>query len=306
MTRGIMLAARFQPLVPAQEAVLAQALALAPRVVVGLLGAHEARSARYPFTAGERIEMISRTFPPSEAARLAFVPLRAYDGEPEQREILAQAFGPGADPTAMELPRGGDAELWDAFYGERPALHGLLSLEVFRFMEDWRRTPYFAALQEEHRVVQEERRRWGTGPFVTLDALVVSQGHVLLVRRGRCPGKGLLALPGGFLEPGEFLLDGALRELQEETGLDLGGLDSELKGVKVFDHPERSQRGRTITHVHHFELRSTALPEVKGADDAAEARWLPLPLIPETEGEFFEDHYHILTSLLPSLREGRP
>jgi bifunctional NMN adenylyltransferase/nudix hydrolase len=304
MTRGLLLAARFQPLTRAQEAWLAQALASASRVAIGLIGADEARSARYPLTAEERMEMISRALPVSENARISFVPLRAYAEPGEHQASLTHAFGSGLEWSFQEGPSGDETEIWQAFYEGKPDFREQVSPAVWRFLDGWRDTPPFADMQEEHRAIQVGRKRWGTGPFVTLDALVVAQGHVLLVRRGRCPGKGLFALPGGFLEPDEFLLEGALRELREETGLHLRNQAHALKGVRVFDHPGRSQRGRTITHVHHFELRSPTLPEVQGADDAAEAQWIPLPDISKMERVFFEDHHHILTRFFPVLCDG--
>ncbi len=132
-------------------------------------------------------------------------------------------------------------------------------------------------------------------------------GHVLLVRRGGYPGKGLWALPGGFLEPRERLLQGALRELAEETQLGVLAptLVEALVGVAVFDHPDRSQRGRTITHAHYFDLKTRQLPAVTAADDAALAQWVPVASLPAMEEQFFEDHFHILNHFLQLTHEGR-
>ena len=56
----------------------------------------------------------------------------------------------------------------------------------------------------------------GVGAIITND-----QGRVLVIRRGRGPGKGLWAVPGGKVEPGEALVDTARREIKEETDLDI-------------------------------------------------------------------------------------
>jgi bifunctional NMN adenylyltransferase/nudix hydrolase len=66
----------------------------------------------------------------------------------------------------------------------------------------------------------------------------------------------------------------------------------------VFDHPDRSQRGRTITHAHYFDLSSDALPNVEAADDAALVAWVPIVELPDMEEQFYEDHYHILDCFL--------
>jgi bifunctional NMN adenylyltransferase/nudix hydrolase len=96
------------------------------------------------------------------------------------------------------------------------------------------------------------------------------------------------------------VLQGAIRELREETGLALldSTLEAAFKSVAVFDHPDRSLRGRTITHAHYFDIKHSKLPEVAGADDAAEARWLPISKLAAMEDQLFEDHFNILDHFL--------
>jgi bifunctional NMN adenylyltransferase/nudix hydrolase len=180
------------------------------------------------------------------------------------------------------------------------ALQNLAPSAVVRALKDWAKQPAFAILREEHRALIDYRKRWGSGPFITLDALVTAARHVLLIRRGNTPGKGLWAVPGGFLEDRERLLQGAIRELKEETGLTVTETDlvASLREVCVFDHPDRSQRGRIITHAHWFDLPLDAPPVVAGADDAAEARWFPIDALAGMEADLFEDHFVILERFL--------
>lgn len=139
--------------------------------------------------------------------------------------------------------------------------------------------------------------------FVTTDAVVVQSGHILVIRRGFQPGKGLLALPGGFLKSDLTLEDNAIKELKEETQIKVPAqvLRGNIKNQKAFDHPERSQRGRTVTFAYYIELESKlkdGLPRVKGGDDAKKAFWLPLSALGEMEDEFFEDHLSIIRYFL--------
>lgn len=146
---------------------------------------------------------------------------------------------------------------------------------------------------------------WKTAPymptFTTVDALVVKSGHVLLVQRGRNPGKGLFALPGGFLNPSEYIKNGIIRELKEETKIKVSKEELEMRRdanpITVFDHPKRSKRGRTITHVGLIDLGNGPLPEIKAADDAAQAMWVPLSLVHKMSDRMFEDHFDIIVSL---------
>lgn len=135
---------------------------------------------------------------------------------------------------------------------------------------------------------------------MTVDALLLCQGKVLLIRRAQAPGRGLLVLPGGFIEPRETLWQSCLRELAEETHCTLpeATLRAALRDVAVFDHPERSQRGRVISHVHCFGLGDAALPEVRGGDDASAAQWVNVAALAALEDQFHDDHFHILDHFL--------
>lgn len=99
--------------------------------------------------------------------------------------------------------------------------------------------------------------------------------NILLVQRKGDPFKGKWALPGGFLEEQEPLEAGAKRELQEETSLEI----DQLNQLRAFGTPGRDPRGRTITVAFWGETSSRE--EVRGADDAADARWFRLEDLPE-------------------------
>lgn len=172
------------------------------------------------------------------------------------------------------------------------------------FVKAWSRLPYFKTLVLEWQKLRADQSRWACAPyppvFVTVDAVVRCAEHVLLIQRGAYPGKGLWAVPGGFIEQRETLYQSALRELHEETGLDLmaPGLQNTLREVAVFDHPDRSLRGRTITHAHYFDLGDEAVPHVKAADDAHAARWVPLGELLSMEAQFLDDHFYMLDYFL--------
>lgn len=158
----------------------------------------------------------------------------------------------------------------------------------------------YQKLYNEFKHLEVYKEMWASAPFppifVTTDAVVIKSGHVLVVKRKGYPGKGLLALPGGFLHEKERIIDGCLRELKEETQIKLpkDELKKRIISEKVFDYPYRSLRGRTITHAFCFDLGSGALPKVKGDDDAEKAFWIQLRDINLREEEFFEDHWHII------------
>jgi len=141
----------------------------------------------------------------------------------------------------------------------------------------------------------------------TVDMVVVKSGHVLLIRRKHTPGKGLYAIPGGYLEEKEWSLDGALRELKEETKIKEPPnlLLSSVGANHVFEHPERSIRGRVITRAYIIKLPNGPLSKITAADDAQRAMWIPLSVFAKMEDQMFEDHFHIINSMIAKLpKEG--
>ena len=185
--------------------------------------------------------------------------------------------------------------------GGRVLLKANMPESVFGVLEAFRAGSLaYPRLVEEYAFIRKYKAAWADAPhapvFVTVDAVVVHSGHVLLVRRGAAPGKGLWALPGGFVEQDETLETAVLRELKEETRvkLPLPVLRGALQGRAVFDAPDRSLRGRTITHAFHFAFPSGELPAVKGGSDASRARWVRLAEALAMGEQFFEDHLDIV------------
>lgn len=163
----------------------------------------------------------------------------------------------------------------------------------------------FKYLKEEYEFVKKYKQQWESSPypptFVTVDGVIVQSGHILLVSRKEQPGAGLYALPGGFVNQNETLEEAILREVYEETRLDIPKpvLKGSLVSRRTFDEPNRSQRGRTITECFYFRLNEAhKLPKVKGSDDADKAFWLPFSEIQRNRDSFFEDHYSIIENMI--------
>ncbi len=109
-------------------------------------------------------------------------------------------------------------------------------------------------------------------PALTVDCFIYYRENnslrILLIKRKNPPFEQTWALPGGFVDPGELLLDAALRELQEETGL--SGIHLEFAGI--FDKPDRDPRGRTISIVFSGNA-GNRMPATNAGSDAAETKW---------------------------------
>lgn len=172
------------------------------------------------------------------------------------------------------------------------------------FQQNFFRTEKYHNLVVEYAMLKDYKTKWNKAPFppifVTVDGVVVCNGHVLVVKRKFNPGKGLFALPGGFLKQSESIESSMLRELKEETAIKVNKLElkNAIKENKVFDYPGRSLRGRTITHAYHITLTNKDLPELKSGSDAEQVQWMPIVEVYQNEGSFFEDHFHIIQYFL--------
>lgn len=177
-----------------------------------------------------------------------------------------------------------------------------LPSNVANFLKSFN-TDTYNQLASELQFVRDYKKQWEAAPYpvkhATVDAVVEQSGHILLVKRRSAPGKGLWALPGGHLNEYEKQLDGAIRELREETKIKVpeAVLRGSIRDHETFDDPYRSTIGRVITKAYHFKLADdVTLPKVKGADDAEKAKWIPISEL--REEDFFDDHFFIIQYFL--------
>ncbi|MEU8623275.1 NUDIX hydrolase [Streptomyces sp. NPDC048669] len=126
----------------------------------------------------------------------------------------------------------------------------------------------------------------------TADIVCIRDGNILLIERGWDPHAGMLALPGGHVDPGETALAAAARELGEEAGIQVNADDLNLIGF--WDAPDRDPRGRYITAAYTVTVPdgTTAKP----GTDAVAVHWVPLNDIPPPAF----DHNDIVTAAISS------
>ena len=114
------------------------------------------------------------------------------------------------------------------------------------------------------------QREFPEAPLVGVGAVIVDQGRVLLVRRGREPLKGQWSLPGGLLEVGESLSAGVAREVREETGLTVEPVEL----IELLDRIHREAERVRYHYVIADYLCWVTGGELKAASDAEAVRWV--------------------------------
>jgi 8-oxo-dGTP diphosphatase len=119
-------------------------------------------------------------------------------------------------------------------------------------------------------------------PAVAADIVAFTAGaygigvYVLLIERGHEPYKGMWALPGGHLDPGEDLVECAAREFHEEAGIHLA--HDRLKQLGAYGKPGRDPRGDCVSIAFVTHLMPDETP--KAGDDAVRAKWFPIDQLP--------------------------
>ena len=143
-------------------------------------------------------------------------------------------------------------------------------------------------------------------PAVTAACIVITREadpKVLLIQRGNKPFKGSWAFPGGFMNMDETTEQCAIRELEEETGLQV----SKIQQIGAYSKVGRDPRGRTIT-VAYLAIVDEPIA-VTGQDDAAKAEWWPLSdFLDEPSGKAERphlafDHYDIMQDAIRIYKE---
>jgi ADP-ribose pyrophosphatase YjhB (NUDIX family) len=127
-------------------------------------------------------------------------------------------------------------------------------------------------------------RRYPKHPLIGVGALILNRDRILMAQRGREPLKGWWSLPGGLVETGESLEAAVLREVREETGLDIRAAGV----VEIFERIVRDARGAPEYHyvLIDYLCRVTG-GELRAGDDVCAVEWTrrrDLPQLRITEG----------------------
>ena len=123
---------------------------------------------------------------------------------------------------------------------------------------------------------------------LTVDAIIEDQkGNVVLIKRKYPPFRNYFALPGGFIKKGEKHTEAVIREIKEETNLDIK-IESKLG---VYNKEGRDPRGNIHTTVYKCRIIGDA-SDMQGGDDAKNAELIPLGQLKTIELAF--DHKEIL------------
>ena len=328
---------RFQPFHSAHFKELQRTLSLAEKVLVIIGSHRSAKTPRDPFSTDEREQMIRSCLSEQENSMVYFAFARDYIYNNTQwfsdvtrlvenfvneqnldRKASLCLTGCNKDESQSYIasfPDNWTREIIKSpqrnvhstdireqlFSGTTPQKIKNIPAGVVHFLSDYITTQNFKLIQSEHQFYKNYKKAFDDLPyppvFVTTDAVVIKNGHILVVERKSNPGKGMLALPGGHLDLNKPILASCIKELKEETKIEVNKdyLKSIASHEKVFDAPERSLRGRTITHGYCFKLPDGGkLPNVNAGDDAAKAFWMPIMEAYERCDEFFEDHIHII------------
>jgi bifunctional NMN adenylyltransferase/nudix hydrolase len=330
----LVLIGRFQPFHNAHLEIVKRATALCDKLVIVVGSARQPRTYKNPFTFEERARMIrAATSGLSIQVSIEANIDTIYNDQAwavRVQQAVAKHTTAGDKVGIIGHKKDESSEYLDFFpqweleeveeieplsavnirdlYFKRNAnmsfVKGVVPQSTYDFLIEFKDTPAYEQIIREREFVETYKKQYASLPyppiFSTADAVVVQSGHILLIKRRAEPGRGLWALPGGYVNANtdKTVLDAAIRELREETMIKVPApvLRGSIKASRVFDAIDRSPRGRIITHAFYIQLPDGELPKVKGSDDAEKAKWIPLSEV--TSDIMFEDHYQLIQELV--------
>ncbi|MEM3000168.1 MAG: NUDIX hydrolase [Candidatus Bathyarchaeia archaeon] len=117
------------------------------------------------------------------------------------------------------------------------------------------------------------KKEYPERPVVGVGAIIIKDGKILLEKRKSAPAKGEWSVPGGLVELGESIEQAVIREVKEETGVDVAS----PRLVDVIDHISLDEKGAVKYHfviIDYFV--SVTGGELRAASDADDLKWVPL------------------------------
>ena len=330
----LVLIGRFQPFHAAHLEIVKRATALCDQLVIVVGSANQPRTYKNPFTFSERKEMIKsataglnlKIYVESNTDTIYndqawAVRVQGIVSKYTTLGSKVGIIGHKKDPSSFYLdmfPQWGYENVEEIeplsavnirdLYFKRVTnmefIRGVIPRTTFEFMSEFWKMDAYHQIIKEREFITEHNKQYASLKYPPIfsmaDAIVICSGHVLMIKRRAEPGKGLWALPGGYVNANtdKSVEAAMLRELREETMIKVPApvLKGSIVRSRVFDAIDRSPRGRIITHAFYIQLPDGELPKVKGNDDAEKARWVPIAEV--RSEECFEDHYEIIQHFL--------
>jgi len=325
---------RFQPLHNGHVALIQKAYEENDVVLVLVGSANELTNYKNPFTVEERIGLIEAEF--SYADRLHVKGINNYPSDNEWiQDVIGRVNTIEEDPTEVSLYT---SEKDEDFYG-KSFLYGLKVVEseglnatdirahlycvsiqrvenrvndvpenTKDFLLEFHGTPEWLRLRNEYVLCHDGRQaaieshKYSNPIEPVVHAMVIQGDECLLVKRGGGRGHGQWALAGGFLNCDEATRAGALRELKEETGLDLM---NQSRAAEVAFAVEENLNGlstRTIAFNYCYAVHPSEVLKPIAGDDAQEVKWFPIKDIVEGKMPLFYNHVTIIRRLVKEIK----
>lgn len=328
---------RFSGLHEGQMYNISNALNNFNRVYIMIGSVNTRRTPVNPFTYEERMEMLYESIPKKDHSRVTIMPLCDRNTMSEWvSEVYLRLSMMNADTSNMAIV-GHDKDQSSFYlksftmphvesgnyreinatdlrksYFENGIISPFLTPAAQKFMRQFKLTPEYKSLVTEFMYYEyEEPEKFKDYPhpedlnFACSDNVVECAGHILLVKRKSKTGDGCWALPGGFKNGKITFFDNAIKELYEETKIDIPVRTMRLAttGSHLFDEPKRSQGIPRHSMAYHYVVQPTPngkLPRVSGGDngnydpecDTYEAYWFNMGEIREMY--LYDDHKEII------------
>jgi len=314
---------RFQPLHNGHVNLIKQALKNNDQVLVLVGSQNKLEDYQNPFTAEERINLISSVF--GEEPKL-----KGIDDYPTNEQwiedVTSRVITMQEDPSKVTLYT---SEKDSAFYrtnflysveerhsgglsatGIRAALYDgriadtWLPEETVSFLEEYMTTDAYLRIKEEYdtcvsrRLNALESHAFGNPIEPVSHAVVLQDNKVLLVKRNGSRGYGQWAVPGGYINHDETTRAAALRELYEETSIDLINVDKARELAMCVEENIDDLSVRTLGINYLYAVHKDVELNPVAGDDADEVQWVSLEDILNGNMPLFYNHVTVIRRLL--------
>ena len=313
MSKNGIFIGRFQPVHQGHIHALGIAATQVKTLYILIGSANQCRSIKNPWTYHERTAMLRTKLHTAGITNYEFIPMNDYPYSDSQWitdvNATVEHYKMGDPIFFGHMKEGNDYLKWFPKWEYRniEGVHFIDATSVRARMFAEQSSDMPESVRGDFEYYKKEAELFASYPFKEslnfncADAVLECAGNILLVQRGRAPGQGTWALPGGFKNANETFFDAAIRELIEETNVRVP--EKVLRGsvvkTELFDSPKRSYgipRNTLAVHIRVKPNPDHSLPKAKGSDDAAVAKWVSLTDALNTIN-MYDDHKAIVSKM---------